>query len=121
MVEQWLVAVVGRVIVGACRWQVKMVGCGSEGVGWQVGMIVAVKAVAVIEAVKAVAVIKAVIKAVMAVAMIVAGIAVAVIGGCGWPVNDGWLWLAEFWLVRSLLAVIGRLVMGCGWPGDAWL
>ena len=45
LVEQWLVALVGRVIVGACGWPVKMVGCGSEGVGWQVGMIVAVKAV----------------------------------------------------------------------------
>ena len=100
MVEQWLVALVGRVIVGACGWPVKMVGCGSEGVGWQVGMIVEVKAVAVIEAVKAVAV----IEAVMAVAMIVAVIAVAVIGGCDWPGNDGWLWLAEFWLIRSLLA-----------------
>jgi len=59
--------------------------------------------------------------AVMAVAVIVAVIAVAVIGGCGWPVNDCWLWLAEFWLVRSLLAVISRVVIGCGWPGDAWL
>ena len=56
-----------------------------------VGMIVAVKAVAAFEAV-------------IAVAMIVAVIAVAVIGGCDWPGNDGWLWLAEFWLIRSLLA-----------------
>ena len=87
-------------------------------------MIVAVKAVAVIEAVMAVAVIVAVvvplmavaaIVAVMAMAMIVAVIAVAVIGGCGWPGNDGCLWLAEIWLIRSLLAVIGRVVMGWQW------
>ena len=67
-------------------------------------MIVAVKAVAVIVAVMAVAVIVAVVVPVMAVAVILAVIAVAVIGGCGWPGNDGWLWLAEFWLIRSLLA-----------------
>ena len=43
------------------------------------------------------------------------------IGGCGWSGNDGWLWLREYWLVRSLLAVIGLVVVGYGWLGDAWL
>jgi len=43
------------------------------------------------------------------------------IGGCGWSGNDGWLWLREYWLVRSLLAVIGWVVVGYGWLGDAWL
>ena len=78
-----------------------------------------------IEALMAVALIVAVFVpvmtvAMMAVAVIVAVITVAVIGGCGWPGNDGWLWLAHFWLVRSLLAVIGRVVRavaGQGMPG----